>query len=182
MADESKRVSDLVGDLLALSRLEREDAKPEYAVFDINEMLRRAIIRRMDDLEKKRIEGADFHRRSCVHYLEGESHAFQYGEWRDALMNRTQVFKDNKFLFNRQVIQGFRPSGFILFVKTYAPTMNERLTSLRTLVGKNKKDFASRLGIPYRTYQDWELGNNKMPEYILDLIGFRVKNDPTLSD
>ena len=58
VADESKRVSDLVGDLLALSRLEREDAKPEYAVFDINEMLRRAIIRRMDDLEKKRIEAA----------------------------------------------------------------------------------------------------------------------------
>ncbi len=133
-------------------------------------------------VEKKRIEGADFHRRYCVHYLEGESHAAQYGEWRDALINRTQVFKDNKFLFNEQVIQGFRPSGSILFVKMYDPTMNERLTSLRTLVGKNKKDFASSLGIPYRTYQDWELGNNKMPEYILDLIGFRVKNDPTLSD
>ena len=58
VADESTRVSNLVNDLLALSRLEREDAKPDLSVFDINEMLRRAIIRRMDDLERKRIEAA----------------------------------------------------------------------------------------------------------------------------
>lgn len=56
VADESKRLSSLVNDLLALSRLEREDAKPDWSVFDINEMLRRAIIRRMDDLDKKQIE------------------------------------------------------------------------------------------------------------------------------
>ncbi len=56
VADESKRLSNLVNDLLALSRLERGDAKPDWSVFDINEMLRRAIIRRMDDLDKKRIE------------------------------------------------------------------------------------------------------------------------------
>ncbi len=56
VADESKRLSNLVNDLLALSRLEREDAKPDWSVFDINEMLRLAIIRRMDDLDKKRIE------------------------------------------------------------------------------------------------------------------------------
>ncbi len=56
VADESKRLSSLVDDLLALSRLEREDAKPDWSVFDINEMLRRAIIRRMDDLDRKRIE------------------------------------------------------------------------------------------------------------------------------
>ena len=58
VADESTRLSSLVDDLLELSRLEREDAAPEWSVFDINEMLRRAIIRRMDDLEKKRIEAA----------------------------------------------------------------------------------------------------------------------------
>ena len=58
VVDESTRLSNLVNDLLALSRLERDDAKPDWSVFDINEMLRRAIIRRMDDLEKKRIEAA----------------------------------------------------------------------------------------------------------------------------
>ena len=56
VADESKRLSGLVNDLLALSRLERDDAKPEMSVFDINEMLRRAIIRRMADVEDKKID------------------------------------------------------------------------------------------------------------------------------
>jgi signal transduction histidine kinase len=56
VAEESKRLSGLVNDLLALSRLEREDAKPDMSVFDINEMLRRAIIRRIADVEKKKID------------------------------------------------------------------------------------------------------------------------------
>ena len=56
VADESGRMSALVNDLLALSRLERDDAAPEMSVFDINEMLRRAIIRRMGDLESRNIE------------------------------------------------------------------------------------------------------------------------------
>ena len=58
VADESKRISGLVDDLLALSRLEREDAAPEWSVFDMNEMLRRAIIRRMEDLDRKKIDAA----------------------------------------------------------------------------------------------------------------------------
>ena len=56
VADESNRLSALVDDLLALSRLEREDAKPDLSVFDVNEMLRRALIRRMGDLDERRIE------------------------------------------------------------------------------------------------------------------------------
>ena len=58
VADESARLSGLVDDLLALSRLEREDVAPEWSVFDINEMLRRAIIRRMDDIDRKGIDAA----------------------------------------------------------------------------------------------------------------------------
>ena len=56
VADESKRLSGLIDDLLALSRLERDDVKPEMTTFDINEMLRRAVIRRMNDLEAKAID------------------------------------------------------------------------------------------------------------------------------
>ena len=56
VADESRRMSGLVDDLLELSRLERDDAKLEWSVFDINEMLRRAIIRRMSDLDSLDIE------------------------------------------------------------------------------------------------------------------------------
>ena len=67
VADESKRLSGLIDDLLALSRLERDDAKPEMAAFDINEMLRRAVIRRMNDLEAKKIDvSCEFEEDSCM--------------------------------------------------------------------------------------------------------------------
>ena len=56
VADESRRLSDLVGDLLELSRLEKDDAALNRTVFDINEMLRRSVIRRMNDLEEKKID------------------------------------------------------------------------------------------------------------------------------
>ena len=42
--------------LSAMSRLEKDDAKLEMSVFDINEMLRRAIIRRMTELDEKKID------------------------------------------------------------------------------------------------------------------------------
>jgi hypothetical protein len=39
----------------------------------------------------------------------------------------------------------------------------------------NKKEFAEYLGIPYRTLQDWELGNTQAPEYVLRLIAYKVQ-------
>ena len=67
VADESKRLSGLIEDLLQLSRLEREDAKPEMTTFDINEMLRRAVIYRMNDLEAKQIDvSCEFEADSCM--------------------------------------------------------------------------------------------------------------------
>ena len=66
VADESRRLSGLIDDLLALSRLERDDAKPEMTVFDVNEMLRRAVIRRMNDLEDKKIDvSCEFEEDAC---------------------------------------------------------------------------------------------------------------------
>ena len=53
---ETRRLSKLIGDLLALSRLERDDATLEYSDFDMCEMLRRAIIRRVNDLENKHMD------------------------------------------------------------------------------------------------------------------------------
>ena len=67
VANESRRLSSLIDDLLALSRLERDDAKPDMTVFDINEMLRRAVIRRMNDLDRKNIEvSCEFEDDTCL--------------------------------------------------------------------------------------------------------------------
>ena len=56
VADESNRLSELIESLLALSRLEREDASLEYTDFDVNEILRVAVIRRMTDLDRKELD------------------------------------------------------------------------------------------------------------------------------
>jgi len=63
VADESKRLSGLIDDLLALSR---HDVQMDLTTFDINEMLRRAVIRRMNDLDRKKIEvSCEFEEDAC---------------------------------------------------------------------------------------------------------------------
>lgn len=67
VGEETRRLSKLIGDLLALSRLERDDAAIDASSFDINEMLRRAIIRRVSDLESKQMEvECEFHQEPCM--------------------------------------------------------------------------------------------------------------------
>lgn len=73
VSDETRRLSKLIGDLLALSRLERDDAALEFSDFDINEMLRRAIIRRVNDLESKQMEiDCDFQLEPCMVHADSD--------------------------------------------------------------------------------------------------------------
>ena len=46
--------------------------------------------------------------------------------------------------------------------------------TVRNKTGMNRKEFAAWLGIPYRTMQDWELGNSQVPEYVLRLVAYKV--------
>lgn len=41
----------------------------------------------------------------------------------------------------------------------------------------NRKAFATWLHIPYDTMCDWESGERKMPEYVLELIAYKVQNE-----
>ena len=41
---------------------------------------------------------------------------------------------------------------------------------LRKSTGMNRKTVFRCFGIPYRTVQDWELGNRHMPEYLFRLM------------
>jgi len=51
----------------------------------------------------------------------------------------------------------------------------QRLLELRYRTGMNRREFAEYFEIPYRTMQEWELGNRKMPEYLLRLMAYRVR-------
>jgi DNA-binding transcriptional regulator YiaG len=49
-----------------------------------------------------------------------------------------------------------------------------RLIELRESTGMSRKEFCEYFGIPYRTLQDWELGNRKMPDYLFRLMVYKV--------
>ncbi len=51
----------------------------------------------------------------------------------------------------------------------------EKLIALREETGMNRREFAEYFGIPYRTIQDWELGNRKMPDYLLRLMAYKYR-------
>ena len=49
------------------------------------------------------------------------------------------------------------------------------IIKLRESTGMTRKEFCEYFEIPYRTLQDWELGNRKMPEYLFRLMEYKVK-------
>jgi len=53
--------------------------------------------------------------------------------------------------------------------------LRDELIELRTSTGMNRRQFAMYFNIPYRTMQDWELGNRHMPEYLLRLMEYKVR-------
>ena len=59
---------------------------------------------------------------------------------------------------------------------------SDTLIELRRESGMSRKEFCEYFGIPYRTVQDWELGNRKIPEYLLRLMIYKVKMEEKLKD
>ena len=66
VSDESRRLSRLIWELLALSRLEREDAALDLADFDVCDLLERVFLRRTGDLEQRHLDvDCDFDPEPC---------------------------------------------------------------------------------------------------------------------
>ena len=53
----------------------------------------------------------------------------------------------------------------------------EILLDLRKQSGMNRREFAEYFGIPYITLQDRELGNRRMPEYLLMLMEYKLHGE-----
>ena len=51
------------------------------------------------------------------------------------------------------------------------------IRELRNRLGDTQSEFAKRYNIPFRTIQNWESGVRKPPEYILELLKYRIKDD-----
>ena len=50
----------------------------------------------------------------------------------------------------------------------------EVLKELRTITGYNQREMAESLGMPLRTWEDWEAGRRSMPDYNLRMLTFYV--------
>ena len=57
----------------------------------------------------------------------------------------------------------------------------EELKKLRESTGMNRKEFSENFEIPYMTETDWELGNRRVPQYLLRLMAYKVEME-RLSD
>ena len=53
--------------------------------------------------------------------------------------------------------------------------MNVR--DMRILLGETQTEFSLRYGIPFRTVQNWESGVRKPPEYVVELLEHRIRED-----
>lgn len=51
------------------------------------------------------------------------------------------------------------------------------LKELREASGMNKTQFAEHFGIPYRTIQNWEYGKRECPEYLLELMKYKLTKE-----
>lgn len=49
------------------------------------------------------------------------------------------------------------------------------LRKLRESTGMNRKEFCEYFEIPYMTETDWELGNRRVPQYLLRLIAYKIQ-------
>lgn len=50
---------------------------------------------------------------------------------------------------------------------------------LRQQSGMTQKQFAYYFGIPKRTVENWEAGVNQCPQYLLDLMQYKLEKENT---
>ena len=53
---------------------------------------------------------------------------------------------------------------------------------LREKTGMKRTTFCDHIGIPYRTWQSWEMGDRQIPAYIFDLVETKLKYDGIIAE
>ena len=54
------------------------------------------------------------------------------------------------------------------------------IKTLRKAIGMTQKQFGEYFGIPKRTIEDWETDRRHPPQYVIDLIEYKLKNEKLL--
>ena len=58
----------------------------------------------------------------------------------------------------------------------------QTIKDIRLSTGLSSIQFSTALNIPIGTFRSWEHGRTNPPEYVVELIVFRVMNDPNFVD
>lgn len=51
------------------------------------------------------------------------------------------------------------------------------IKDLRAATGLSQVKFGKKYGIPTRTVEDWEASRRKPPQYVIDLLEFKIKKE-----
>lgn len=74
---------------------------------------------------------------------------------------------------SRRIVKEIKPSKYDTFFPDTA--IIDRVKALRGSM--TQQEFSKAYGVPLRTLQNWELGVNVPPAYVLDLLEFRIKHE-----
>lgn len=58
--------------------------------------------------------------------------------------------------------------------------MSNAINEIRKEHGWTQQKFSDVLNIPLRTVQKWDIGERKPPEYVIELIKFRIDHDENI--
>ena len=61
--------------------------------------------------------------------------------------------------------------------ETEAQRLGRMVKYLRLSTGMKREEFANYFHIPLGTVRDWEQGKRKMPEYVYELIEYKVSKE-----
>ena len=64
---------------------------------------------------------------------------------------------------------------FMQRIKGRIMEAKDELRKLRESTGMNRKEFCEYFEIPYMTVTDWELGNRRVPQYLLRLMAYKIE-------
>ena len=53
--------------------------------------------------------------------------------------------------------------------------VKDEFRKLRESTDMNRKEFCEYFEIPYMTETDWELGNRRVPQYLLRLMAYKIE-------
>jgi len=78
---------------------------------------------------------------------------------------RQVVDRVNDWIYNK----------FMQCIKRWTMEAKDELRKLRESTGMNRKEFCEYFEIPYMTETDWELGNRRVPQYLLQLMAYKIE-------